>query len=83
VVAGMTAIYQVEQLPLVIAILLHGITLYTAYILTYLVNGWLAGHLTSILIFTGIFLLFYGVIWAVIYFVTRYKTKKLNKLLGS
>ena len=37
--AGMTAIYQMEQLPLPIMILLHGGVLYIAYILTYHING--------------------------------------------
>ena len=39
ITAGMTAIYQMEQLPLPIMILLHGGALYIAYILTYLING--------------------------------------------
>ena len=81
VAAGMTAIYQMEQLPLPTMILLHGGVLYMAYILTYLVNGWLLNQLKPILVFTGIFIAGYGVIWAIIYTVTRAKTKKLNKKL--
>ena len=56
VVAGMTAVYQIEQLPLLTMILLHGGALYIAYILTYLVNGWLQNALVPILVFTGIFI---------------------------
>ena len=81
VAAGMTAIYQMEQLPLPTMILLHGGALYIAYILTYLINGWLTNQLKPILIFTGIFVAGYGVIWAIIYTVTRTKTKKLNEKL--
>jgi len=81
VAAGMTAVYQQEQLPLPTMILLHGGVLYLAYILTYLINGWLQNTLTPILVFTGIFILCYGLIWLVIYLVERAKTKKLNKLL--
>ena len=54
--AGMTAIYQMEQLPLPTMILLHGGALYIAYILTYLLNGWILNQLKPILIFTGIFI---------------------------
>ena len=81
VAAGMTAIYQMEQLPLPIMILLHGGALYLAYIVTYLMNGWLQQSLVSILIFTGIFLAGYGLIWCFIYWVERAKTKRLNQLL--
>ena len=81
IVAGMTAIYQMEQLPLPIMILLHGAALYIAYILTYLINGWLQQHLIPILVFTGIFIAGYAVIWLIVYWVERAKTEKLNKLL--
>ena len=83
IVAGMTAIYQMEQLPLSMMILLHGGALYIAYILTYLINGWLENSLIPILVFTGIFLAGYAVIWLVIYFVEKAKAEKLNKLLKS
>ena len=79
--AGMTAIYQMEQLPLPTMILLHGGVLYIAYILTYLINGWLQNSLIPILVFTGIFAAGYAVVWLVIYFVEKAKAQKLNKLL--
>ncbi|MBQ2893575.1 MAG: DUF3021 domain-containing protein [Oscillospiraceae bacterium] len=81
VAAGMTAVYQMEQLPLPIMILLHGGALYLAYILTYLINGWLANQLIPILVFTGIFAAGYAIIWLVIYCVEKKKAAKLNKLL--
>lgn len=81
VAAGMTAVYQMEQLPLPITILLHGGALYLAYILTYLINGWLANQLIPILVFTGIFAAGYAIIWLVIYCVEKKKAAKLNKLL--
>ena len=80
-VASMTAIYQIEQLPLPTAILLHGGALYIAYILTYLLNGWLQNSLIPILVFTGIFVAGYALIWLIIYFVEKEKAEKLNKLL--
>ena len=80
-VAGMTAIYQMEQLPLPTMILLHGGALYIAYILTYLLNGWLQSSLIPILVFSGIFVVGYAIIWFIIYFIERAKAEKLNKLL--
>ena len=81
IVAGMTAIYQMEQLPLPIMILLHGGGLYIAYIITYLLNGWLQNSLVPILAFTGIFVAGYALIWLIVYFVEKAKAEKLNKLL--
>lgn len=84
ITAGMTAIYQMEQLPLPIMMLLHGGALYIAYILTYLINGWLVNQLTPILIFTGIFIAGYALIWLIIYCVEKTKTEVLNaKLKGN
>ena len=81
IAAGMTAIYQLEQLPLPTMILLHGGALYIAYILTYLINGWLHNSLVPIAIFTGIFIAGYAVIWLIIYCVERAKTEALNRKL--
>ena len=83
IAAGMTAIYQMEQLPLVIMILIHGGALYIAYILTYLINGWLQNSLVPILVFTGIFVAGYALIWLIIYCVEKSKIQRLNKLLKS
>lgn len=79
--AGMTAIYQMEQLPLPTMILLHGGALYIAYILTYLLNGWILNQLKPILIFTGIFIAGYGLIWIIIYNIERVRADKINKML--
>ena len=81
VAAGMTAIYQIEQLPLPLAIQLHGGILYIAYILVYLLNGWLKQQLVPILVFTGVFIAGYGVIWLIIYHITRAKARKINEKL--
>ena len=81
IAAGMTAIYQMEQLPLPTMILFHGGALYIAYILTYLINGWLQNSLIPILVFTGIFVVCYAIIWLIIYRVEKAKAEKLNKIL--
>lgn len=81
IAAGMTAIYQTEQLPLPIMILLHGGALYIAYILVYLLNGWLQSSLIPILVFTGIFAAGYTLVWLVIYWIEKVRAEKLNRLL--
>ena len=81
IAAGMTAIYQMEQLPLPTMILLHGGALYITYILTYLINGWLQNSLIPIFVFTGIFVAGYALVWLVIYLIEKAKAEKLNKML--
>lgn len=81
-IAGMTAIYQVERLPLVSAILIHGGILYLVYILIYLINGWLKNQLVPIAVFTAVFILGYALIWLCIYLSTRAKTDLINRKLS-
>lgn len=78
---GMNVLYQIERLPLMLAILIHGSVLYISYLAVYLINGWLEEGLIPILIFTGIFLLGYLIIWAIIYSITKRKTDHLNQIL--
>ena len=81
VAGGMNAIYQIEQLPLMLAILIHGVVLYVSYLAVYLLNGWLEWGVTPILVFSAIFVVGYLAVWAVIYAVTKHKTEKLNAML--
>ena len=81
IAGGMNAIYQIERLPLMAAILIHGSVLYIGYLMTYLVNGWLDLGKLPIIVFTAIFIVGYIIIWAIIYSVTRRNTSKLNEML--
>ena len=81
IAGGMNAIYQMERLPLMVAILIHGGVLYISYLATYLLNSWLEWGVVPIFVFSGIFVLGYLVIWAVIYSIIKRNTAKLNKLL--
>ena len=81
VAGGMNAVYQIERLPLMVAILIHGAVLYLSYLGTYLLNGWLVWGALPVLIFTGIFAVGYLVIWVVIYCVIKRNTEKINAAL--
>ena len=81
VAGGMNVLYQMERLPLMVAILIHGGVLYGSYLVTYLVNGWLEWGTTPILVFSGIFVLGYLAVWAVIYSVTKRNTDRINAVL--
>ena len=81
IAGGMNIVYQIERLPLMTAILIHGCVLYGSYLLTYLVNGWLERSILPILVFSAIFVIGYLVIWAIIYAIIRKNTRQLNESL--
>jgi len=81
IAGGMNVIYQIEQLPLMVAILIHGVVLYITYLVTYLINDWLEQGSLPILVFTGIFVVGYLIIWVIIYFIIRKRTKRINEVL--
>ena len=81
IAGGMNALYQIEQLPLMMAILIHGGVLYLSYLATYLVNGWLEWGIAPILVFTGIFVVGYFVIWAIIYWIIKKNTDQINEMM--
>ena len=81
IAGGMNAIYQVERMPLMTAILIHGGILYIGYLGTYLLNDWLDFGVIPIMVFTAIFVVGYIVIWAIIYSIIKRNTAKLNEML--
>lgn len=81
IAGGMNVVYQIERLPLMIAILIHGGVLYITYLVTYLINDWLENGATPIIVFSAIFIISYLLIWAIIYSVTKRDTEKVNEIL--
>ena len=81
IAGGMNVIYQVERLPLMAAVSVHGGVLYGSYLITYLINDWLEWGAAPILVFSGIFVLGYLLIWAIIYSVIKRNTDRINEAL--
>ena len=81
IAGGMNVIYQLERLPLMGAISIHGGVLYVSYLATYLVNDWLDWGYVPVLVFTGIYVVGYLLIWAVIYSIIKRNTAKINASL--
>ncbi len=78
---GMTVVYKIEELAISAAITLHGIVLYIAYAIMYLVNGWLKDGIIPFLIFTAVFIIGFVLVWIIIYFITIRNTKLINNRL--
>lgn len=81
VAGGMNAIYRIDRLPLMPAILIHGSVLYICYLVTYLLNDWLKWSALPLMVFTVIFVIGYIIIWGVIYLIIKNNTYKINKML--
>ena len=81
IAGGMNVIYQIERIPLMVAILIHGGVLYISYLSTYLLNNWLEWGVTPILVFSAIFVFGYLEIWAIIYSIIKKRTERLNVIL--
>ena len=78
---AVTTVYQIEEISLPKAIGAHGLILYICYAVVYLVNGWLADGVVPFLIFTGIFIVGFLLIWLIIYTITKRGTDRVNKNL--
>lgn len=78
IAAGIGMIYQVEQLPLPMAILIHAGVLYLDYLLVYLMNGWLPNQMGPIMGFTAIFFAGFALIWLIIYQIIKRQIRQVN-----
>ena len=81
IAGGMNFVYQIERIPLMVAIFIHGLVLYITYLGTYLLNDWLEWGVIPVLVFSGMFVFGYLIIWAIIYSIIRRNTEKLNEIL--
>ncbi len=81
IAGAMNAIYRIERLPLMVAILIHGGVLYIGYLGTYLLNDWLVFGVMPIVVFSAIFVVGYIMIWATVYSIIKRNAAKLNKML--
>ena len=79
VAAGITVVYQIEQLPKLMAGLIHLGVLYADYLTVYLLNGWI--ELRVVAAFTGIFVAAFTLIWSGVYLATRRNVERMNRLV--
>lgn len=77
VAAGITVVYQLEQLPKPMAGLIHLGVLYADYLVVYLLNGWIKPEVVAA--FSVIFALGFGLIWGGVYLATYRNVSKMNR----
>lgn len=77
--AGASVFEQIEEWSTIKSMLIHCVTIYLIYLITYLVNSWIPLKWEVILIFSfgviGGFLL----IWLFVYIISKQCSKSLNK----
>lgn len=79
IAAGITAVYQMEQLPLPGAIAIHAVVLYLDYLIMYLLNRWIPRNLTALGFFTAIFFGGFALVWLIIYQFVKRDTERVNR----
>lgn len=79
VAAGITVVYQLEQLPKPMAGLIHLGVLYVDYLAVYLLNGWIERSVLAA--FTVIFVAGFAIIWGAVYLTACRNVKKMNQFV--
>ena len=80
--AGASVFNQIESWPLAKSLFCHLGCLYLIYMLCYVANSWIPFEPVAILIFTGIFLSVYFVVWMIVYISIKFTSKKINEKLA-
>lgn len=76
--AGVSVFNQIEHWPLPKSLLCHFSSLFAAYSLCYIGNTWIPFEPKVILIFFGIFVAVYFVVWITVFLSVRAASKKFN-----
>ena len=79
--AGTSVFHQIEHWSVMKALLCQLCTLYSAYVICYLMNSWLPFEITVIAIFTCIFVAVYLVVWGIVYLCVKNASKKMSEKL--
>lgn len=80
--AGASVFNQIEHWSIPKSTLCHFLVLYLAYVGCYLLNNWIPFDGNVLLIFTGIFVGGYLVIWLTVFASVKLISKRLNTMLG-
>ena len=82
IAAGISVVYQIEKLPLLVATVIQMVVLYVDYLLLYSMNGWLPAK--GIGLFTVIFVVGFIIIWLIVYYCAiRPSVRKLNERINA
>jgi len=79
--AGASVFNVIEEWGLAKSFACHFAVLYAAYSVCYLVNDWIPRSACGFGIFTGVFVVFYLLVWAVVMISVKIASKEFNQRL--
>lgn len=79
--AGASVFEQIEEWSIVKSMLIHCVTIYSIYLITYLVNSWIPLKWEVILVFSLGVIGGFMLIWLIVYLINKRCSKSLNKKL--
>lgn len=79
--AGASVFNGIEEWGLAKSFGCHFAVLYAAYSVCYIINDWVPRSLTGFGIFTGVFVGFYLIVWAIVVISIKAASKEFNKSL--
>ncbi|MBQ8567384.1 MAG: DUF3021 domain-containing protein [Clostridia bacterium] len=79
--AGASVFNEIERWSVGRSVLCHFSVLYVAYSICYLINSWIPFDITVFLIFTGIFIVSYLIVWLTVYIIVKRTGRRLNDSL--
>jgi hypothetical protein len=79
--AGVSVFNEIERWSVGRSMLYHFSVLYVAYSLCYLINSWIPFDITVFLIFTGIFIVSYLIVWLTVFIIVKRTGRRLNDSL--
>lgn len=79
--AGASVFNQIEEWQPMKSVFFHFLSIYAVYALAYVANSWIPFDPGVLLIFTGIFVLVYAVIWLTVYVCVKLASRKMSARL--
>lgn len=79
--AGASVFTGIEEWGLAKSFACHFAVLYVAYSVCYLVNDWIPRSIIGFSVFTGIFVAFYLLVWAIVVICIKATSKEFNRRL--
>ncbi len=79
--AGTSVFKDIDNWSIVKASGVQLLTIYVTYTVLYLVNSWIPFKWSVLVIYTGLFVVAYIIIWLIVYSVVKTSTDNMNKRL--
>lgn len=81
--AGSSVFPQIENFSKIKALFLQLISLYLAYTIGYLINGWIPFNIIIFIIYSSCFIGGFLLIWLIVYLLTKREVNKMNESLNN